>query len=119
MFCAGMKLKAFFFLVSLLSVSPMAVRAAGGDSAPVPVRAVAPDFPYEMRREGVGGVVTIKCVIDEKGNVQEPEVQKATNDAFIKPAVDALKKWKFKPARKDGVVIAQRVTIPIQFSIKD
>lgn len=115
----GMKLKSFFIIFSLISALPVAVRAAGGDSAPVPVRAVAPEFPYEMRREGVGGVVTIKCVIDEKGNVQEPEVQKASNEAFVKPAMVALMKWKFKPARKDGVVVAQRVTIPIQFSIKD
>lgn len=111
-----MKLNSLLSLLAL-SLIGLAPARAGESSPPVPVRAVAPEFPYEMRREGVGGVVTILCVVDETGAVQQPEVQKATNDAFVKPAIDALKKWKFKPAIKDGVAVAQKVTIPIQFSV--
>ncbi|MFI5337526.1 MAG: energy transducer TonB [Opitutales bacterium] len=72
-----------------------------------------------MRRGGTSGVVTISCLIDTKGNVQEPKVEKASNDAFSQPALDAVRKWKFKPAKKGGTAIALRVSIPIQFSISD
>jgi len=52
-----------------------------------------------------------------EGNVTEPKVVKASNDAFTEPAVEALRKWKFKPAKKDGEAIAIRVNIPVQFNV--
>ena len=33
--------------------------------------------------------------------------QQTTNDAFAEPAMEALKKWKFKPAKKDGEIIGR------------
>ncbi len=115
-----MKIPLLLLLAVLaLSLGSVAVRAETGIEAPVPVRMVPPKFPPEMRREGTGGVVTIKCIIDEKGNVTEPVVEKATNDAFAQPALDALRKWKFKPAKKDGTPVPLKVSIPIQFSISD
>ncbi|HET7535230.1 MAG TPA: energy transducer TonB [Candidatus Didemnitutus sp.] len=86
---------------------------------PVPVRTVAPKYPADMRRDGTSGVVTVSCLIDEKGNVQEPKVEKASNDAFSQPALDAVRKWKFKPAKKAGEAIALRVSIPIQFNVSE
>lgn len=101
----------------LLGFAPLA--ADEGIEAPVPVRMVPPKYPTDMRREGTSGIVTIKCTIDEKGNVTEPIVEKATNEAFVQPALEALRKWKFKPAKKGGQPIALRVSIPIQFSMND
>lgn len=82
---------------------------------PVPVRTVAPDYPNELRREGVSGLVMVKCSIDEQGNVTETEIEKSSNAAFEKPAVAAVKKWKFKPAKQDGSPVAIKVSIPIKF----
>ncbi|MES1167695.1 MAG: energy transducer TonB, partial [Oleiharenicola lentus] len=84
---------------------------------PVPVRTIAPKFPDEMRRSGSSGLVTVSCLIDEKGNVTEPKVIKASNEAFSAPALEALAKWKFKPAKKDGNPVAIRVNIPVQFNV--
>ncbi|MBI5426017.1 MAG: energy transducer TonB [Opitutae bacterium] len=114
-----MKAKSLILLSAALVFGSLPVMADEGLEAPVPVRMVPPKFPPEMRREGTGGVVTVKCVIDEKGNVTEPQVEKASNDAFVQPALDALRKWKFKPAKKAGTPIALKVSIPIQFSISD
>jgi protein TonB len=69
-----------------------------------------------MRQEGVAGIVVALCVIDAQGNVAEVTVEKASNQAFAAPAVEALKKWKFKPAQQDGVAVAKKVSIPIKFS---
>ncbi len=89
--------------------------AAAGREPPVPVRTVAPDYPRDLRDQKVSGVVMVKCTIDEQGNVSETEVSKSSNEGFDKFAVDALKKWKFKPGRQDGSPIAMTVTIPIKF----
>lgn len=106
-------------LAAAFAFSTGTARADDALEPPVPVRTVAPKYPTEMRRDGTGGVVTVSCLIDEKGNVTEAEVQKASHQAFAQPAVDALKKWKFKPAKRGGAPVALRVSIPVQFSLSD
>jgi len=100
-------------LACLLLLAPAAM--AQTKEPPVPVRTVAPDYPDELRREGVSGIVTVKCTIDENGNVTEPTVEKSSNAAFERPALAALKKWKFKPAKQDGAPVSTKVSIPIKF----
>lgn len=82
---------------------------------PVPVRTVPPDYPDELRREGVSGVVTVKCSIDAQGNVVDAKVEKSTNAGFEPAAIAAVKKWKFKPAKLDGNAVGITVAIPIKF----
>lgn len=89
--------------------------AAAGREPPVPVRTVAPDYPRELRDQKVSGVVMVKCTIDEQGNVSETEIAKSSNESFDKFAIDALKKWKFKPGKQDGAPVAMTVTIPVKF----
>jgi periplasmic protein TonB len=112
-----MKTRILSLLTFILALgSQVAVFGAEGTEPPVPVRTVAPKFPDEMRRQGNSGIVTVSCLIDEKGNVMDPKIVKASNDAFSEPAIEALKKWKFKPAKKDGEAVAIRVNIPVQFN---
>lgn len=112
-----MKTPAAFVVACFLAVfGSVSLFAAEGLEPPVPVRTVPPVFPDELRRLGASGLVTVSCLIDEKGNVTEPKVIKATNDAFSEPALAALKKWRFKPAKRDGEIVAIRINIPVQFS---
>lgn len=113
-----MKTKLLTLLLLALGLGQLTVFAAEGTEPPVPVRTVPPVFPDEMRRDGISGVVTVSILIDEKGNVQEPKVVKTTHEAFSQPAIDALTKWKFKPAKQAGEAVAMRVNIPIQFTNK-
>ncbi len=89
--------------------------AIPGRENPVPVRTVTPEYPSDMKHEGISGIVTVKCSIDVQGNVSDASVVKSTNGAFDKNALAAVKKWKFKPARQDGNPVAVDVTIPIKF----
>ena len=104
-------LSSVLFLCALV----VPVFAQSKTEAPVPVRTVAPDYPDELRREGISGLVMVKCQIDEQGNVAGAEVEKSSNAAFEKPAMEAVKKWKFKPAKQDGAPVAIKVSIPIKF----
>ena len=85
--------------------------------AAVPVRTSAPEYPYEMKRDGIAGVVTVVFSVDEKGNVVDPAVQKSSNPGFDQAALNAISKWKFKPARQDGTPIRSKLAIPLQFSV--
>lgn len=105
-------------MLGLVALSPLPA-AIPGREPPVPVRTVAPDYPRELRDHGVSGVVMVKCTVDEQGNVAETSISKSSNENFDKYAVEALKKWKFKPARQDGNPVAMQVTIPVKFTVDE
>lgn len=109
-------MKLFLSSVWLMTVALVAPAFAQTKTEPpVPVRTIAPEYPSELRREGISGLVMVRCSIDEQGNVTETEVEKSSNAAFEKPAVAAVRKWKFKPAKQDGTPAAIKVSIPIKF----
>jgi protein TonB len=114
-----MKTKSILFLSIILAFVSTMARADDAVEPPVPVRTVPPHYPEALRRDGIAGVVTVSCTIDERGNVTEPKVVKASSDAFADPAIEALSKWKFKPAKKGGNAIPIKVSFPIQFNVGD
>ncbi len=89
------------------------------DEKPTPTKTSNPDYPTDLKREGVDGLVAVTTVIDETGNVIDVQVKKSSHPSFDKPAKEAIMRWKFSPAKKDGKPVKVRVTIPVKFSIKD
>lgn len=89
------------------------------DENPSPTKTAKPAYPAELRRDGVEGLVAVSVVIDENGDVISSKVAKSSNKAFDSFALDAINKWKFKPAKKDGKAVKVKVTIPFRFSIDE
>jgi len=109
------QLRALFLLITCFCFSALAARADEKTEPPVPVRTVAPEVPSSFSRSGSVGLVTVNFLVDEKGNVQDPTIVKSSHPELEEPALTAIKKWRFKPAKKDGNVVAVKVTIPIKF----
>lgn len=89
------------------------------DERPVPVKAFPPAYPPEMLRQGITGLVSVTVVIDEKGAVVESVVAKSTRSEFERPALEAVRKWKFRPGMKGGAPVTVRMVLPVQFSLKE
>jgi protein TonB len=109
-------------LIAVLSVVAgviVTTTAHAATEPAVPVRMVAPIYPYELKREGITGIVSVSFEVDEQGNVQDAAVQKSSNSKFDQAALEAIKKWKFKPGRKDGVPVKMKVAIPLQFNVNE
>jgi TonB family protein len=72
---------------------------------PVTLKTIDPIYPQSAQRLGVEGSITIKALIDEKGNVIDTGILKGIQDdqGLGKAAETAVRKWKFRPAKKDGV----------------
>lgn len=104
-------------LTIALCAAPAALRAeAAFDEAPTPLRTQAPAYPDALRRDGVSGIVSINVTIDENGNVTQTAVSKSTNAAFDAPALEAVSRWKFKPAKKAGHPVTASVVVPVRFT---
>jgi len=85
------------------------------DQKPRAVFQSAPVYPSEMRGKKVEGVVTVLFVVDSAGKVANPHVEKSNNPAFERPALDAVKRWKFEPAVKGGQRVACKMRVPMRF----
>jgi periplasmic protein TonB len=96
--------------------------SASGDiqvDAPVAVRKVAPQYPFQMRAAGITAVVDVNCLIDEDGKVLDAIAAKSSDSRFTDAAVDALKKWTFQPALRDGIPVPARVNVPVKFTLSE
>ncbi len=88
------------------------------DEIPRVISSVSPIYPDTMRRSGLEGRVVILFIVDENGLVRNARVESATNPAFSKPALDALRKWRFKPGIKDGRKVKTKVRQPMPFILR-
>ena len=88
------------------------------DEPPMPTKTVPPTYPNALKNDGISGMVTMSLTVDEKGNVANAVVKKSTRPEFEQPAIDAVSRWKFEPAKKDGKPVAVQVVIPVKFSAK-
>ncbi|HVU36141.1 MAG TPA: TonB family protein [Opitutaceae bacterium] len=89
------------------------------DQTPIARVRVAPQYPFEMRRAGVTGEVTVDFIVDTNGDVQNAYAIKSTQREFEQAAVQAVSKWKFKPGRKGGRNVNTHMQVPIVFTLND
>jgi len=87
------------------------------DAAPVLAKRVEPRYPPIALRSGAAGTVTVNALISEKGDVLRTEILRGVKDGFgLEDAAEtALRQWKFRPARKDGVNVKVWKSFDITF----
>jgi TonB family protein len=88
------------------------------DVPPALLKRVEPKYPAFALNIGLGGTVTVNALIAETGDVIRTEILKGIKGGsdLEKAAEDALKQWKFRPAKKDGVNV--KVWKPFEFNFK-
>jgi protein TonB len=69
-------------------------------------------------RRKAPGTVYIVFLVDEEGRVQNPVVQQSPDPVFDRAALDAIKKWKFEPGKRNGKPVRFRMRQPITFKDK-
>jgi protein TonB len=67
----------------------------------------------------VSGEVYVDFVVDERGQVTNPQVVKSSNPVFNDPTLRAVSKWQFEPGRRNGKVVKFRMTVPVMFSLDE
>jgi len=79
-----------------------------------------PDYPARARREGKEGRVLLRVLVDEQGKSKSVEVDDSSgSEALDRAAAEAIKRWRFSPARYGNKSVESWVTIPIDFRLTD
>jgi TonB family protein len=88
-------------------------RVGGGVSAPVQLNDVQAEFSDEARRAKYQGVCIVQIIVDVHGNPQNPRVVRALGMGLDEKAIEAVMKYKFKPAMKDG-----KTPVPVPVNVE-
>ncbi|HYA17808.1 MAG TPA: TonB family protein [Bryobacteraceae bacterium] len=86
-------------------------------AAPTPHRKVDPKYIATAAAERIEGKVQLYCVIDREGNVSNVEIVRGLDDRLNASAVEALGKWEFYPATREGEPVDVDVLVEIPFRL--
>ena len=86
-----------------------------GVTPPRVIKQVNPQYPASLRGVRVTGSVMIALIVTSQGMPKDPHVIQGINDEVDHAAMEALKQWRFAPARKNDKPVAVRVVIEIAF----
>lgn len=96
-------------LLSLIATSGWAASATTvADRAPTVVSTVQPVRPRQVLNFGTSGTVEVAFTITADGRVDQVTVHRSNDTLLEAPVLAAIKQWKFKPAVKNGEVVAVR-----------
>ncbi|UIJ45647.1 TonB family protein [Sphingomonas cannabina] len=79
-----------------------------------------PDYPADMRRAGLEGQVVVKVLVGTNGRVKAIELVSSPHDSFFQATRrQALSRWRFKPATRDGIPFESWRTMRLGFHLTD
>jgi protein TonB len=80
---------------------------------------VRPTYPASARRLGVQGTSLLRVHVLADGRIGEVVVQQsAGHPALDQAAADAVKRWRFDPARRGQEPVATWVLLPVEFRLR-
>ncbi|CAG9933505.1 protein of unknown function [Candidatus Nitrotoga arctica] len=82
------------------------------------LKAPEPEYPPLSKRMGEEGRVTLRVLVNEKGNPDQVNVQQTSGSSRLdEEARQAILRSQFKPHIEDGKAIAVYTIVPITFHL--
>jgi len=76
-----------------------------------------PEYADKARKKKIQGIVMVSIVITPDGTVRDAKVTTSLDKDLDKKALEAVSKWKFQPATKDGKPVAFRTVVEVNFRL--
>ena len=98
--------------------SPYLVEKVGhGVSAPVPIKTPQAKYTREARKKKIQGACLVRLIVDANGNPQNLKLVRSIGYGLDEAALEAVKKYRFKPAMKSGQPVAVEMAIEVNFRL--
>lgn len=79
-----------------------------------------PAYPLVARRRGIEGTVLVSAEISAGGECQRAELKKTSGHEMLDhAALEAVKKWRFVPAKRGSQAVVAWVEVPITFKLEN
>ena len=89
----------------------------GGVSLPVAVFTPEPEFSDEARLQKYQGICMIAIIVDTHGNPLNPRVIRHLGMGLDEKALDAVRRYRFRPALRNGKPVSSAITVAIDFRL--
>ena len=93
-------------------------RPGSGITAPAILREVKPDYTEDARRRGLSGDVVLEIVVKSDGRVGAVRVMQGLGAGLDQRAVEAVRQWRFSPARRLGTPVDVLVEVAVEFRLR-
>jgi periplasmic protein TonB len=94
-----------------------AYRVGGGVSAPRVLSQPDPEYSEEARKAKYQGTVVLWVVVGPDGRTHDIRVQRSLGMGLDEKAMEAVRTWKFDPAKKDGQPVAVQINVEVNFRL--
>ena len=94
-----------------------AARPGRGVTAPIPIYRPDPEYSDEARKSKFEGTVRLEIVVDERGNPSQLRVLRALGLGLVEKALEAVRKWHFRPGTQDGRPVPVVAFIDVNFRL--
>jgi len=89
-----------------------------GIDPPTLVREVKPSYTDEARRQAIEGDVVLEIVVRNDGSVGNVRVRRTLGAGLEQKAIDAVRQWKFSPAKRHGTPVDVIVDVSVGFKLR-
>ena len=92
-------------------------KVGGGVSAPRAIYQPDPEYSEEARKAKYQGTVVLWMIVGPDGRARDIRIQRSVGMGLDEKAIEAVKTWKFEPARKDGHAVAVQINVEVSFRL--
>ena len=79
-----------------------------------------PAYPLSARRRGIEGTVLVRAEVAAGGECLRAELKKSSGAEMLdQAALEAVKKWRFVPAKRGSQAVVAWVEVPITFKLEN
>ena len=89
----------------------------GGVSAPEVIYNPEPTFSEEARKSKTQGIVLLMIVVGKDGKPYDIRVRQSLGMGLDEKAIEAVGRWRFRPAILNGQPVATRIAVEVNFRL--
>jgi len=89
----------------------------GGVSEPKGIYTPDPEYSEEARKAKYQGVCVLWLIVDQSGHPRDIKVARSLGMGLDQKAIEAVRNWKFEPAKKDGQPVAVQINVEVNFRL--
>ncbi len=92
-------------------------QGATADTAPRPLATPGPSYPRASLRRGETGEVLLRIHVGANGRTTSVDIVRSSGfQRLDQAAVNAVRRWRFEPATRDGQAVPGEVQVPVDFT---
>ena len=89
-----------------------------GIDPPELVKEIRPTYTDAARRQAIEGDVVLEIVVREDGSVGDVRVRRTLGAGLEQKAIEAVRQWRFNPARRRGTPVDVVVDVAVEFKLR-